>query len=140
MKTKKFKKIKRNVKGAPFKIGDHVQVIKTADETMNKSFIGRRGKVIYFNYDCARDQTYPTDPMIGVRFRCRSEEEFWKDGLIKIELDKFNNVRDRKRCTRCKRRYAPKDELLCNNCSYRYYLPYFTKKLHIKRENNEDIY
>lgn len=138
--NKKPKKIKRNVKGAPFKIGDHVQVIKTADKTMNKSFIGRRGKVIYFNYGYGCGQTYPTDPIIGVRFRYRSEEEFWKDELIKIELDKFNNIRDRKPCTRCKRRYAPKDEFLCNYCAYRYYLPYFTKKLYIKSEDNEDIY
>lgn len=138
MKTKNLKKIKRNVKGAPFKIGDHVQVIKTADGKMNKHFIGKRGKVVYFNYDYKCGKTFPADPMTGIRFRYKAEEEFYKDELVKVELDNYSNVKHRQYCTRCNRRYAPKDEFLCNYCSYRYYLPYFTKKLNINSDNDED--
>lgn len=77
-----------DVQGAPFKIGDVVLVLNNpnSDETFDLSFIGTKGKVEYFEYDCGCSQTFPDDPMIGVRFPDNTLEEFWKEEL---ELVRF---------------------------------------------------
>jgi hypothetical protein len=74
-----------NIEGAPFEIGDIVQVLNNPsnDETFNSNTIGKVGKVIFFEYDCDCGQTYPHDPMIGVRFSNNLIEEYWREELIK---------------------------------------------------------
>ena len=58
-----------NIIGAPFKIGDWVEITSLpTDETFDKSFCGETGKVLYFEYDCGCGQSFPSDPMIGVSF------------------------------------------------------------------------
>jgi hypothetical protein len=72
-----------NVNGAPFQIDDAVKVVLLADDTANPIFLGRKGRVLYFEYSCGCGQTYPHDPMIGVKFR-EKIEEFWKEELALI--------------------------------------------------------
>ena len=72
-----------NVNGAPFKIGDHVKILNNPnnDETFNKYFLGKHGHIEYFEYDCGCGQTFPKDPMIGVRLFDNKVDEFWKEEL-----------------------------------------------------------
>jgi hypothetical protein len=72
--------IYHDVEGAPFRIGDRVNVVLLADDTADAAFLGRKGRVIYFEYTCGCGQTYPGDPMIGVKFHGKFEE-FWKEEL-----------------------------------------------------------
>ena len=73
--------IQRDIRGAPFKIGDCVRVMSGTDETFDPRFVGRVGTVHYFEYECGCGQSYPDDPMIGVQFRGGEGEEFWKEEL-----------------------------------------------------------
>jgi hypothetical protein len=71
------------VDGAPFRIGERVRVRDSKDETFDRSFKGRVGSVEYFEYECGCGQSYPHDPMIGVRFRNDDIEEFWAEELAR---------------------------------------------------------
>jgi len=71
-----------NVVGAPFKVGDQVEItLLPKDETFDMSFLGKIGVVLYFEYDCGCGQTFPNDPMIGVQFSDGRLEEFWKEEI-----------------------------------------------------------
>ncbi len=72
------------IRKVPFKIGDFVQVASATDETLSKKFIGRKGKIIHFDYACGCGQSYPSDPMIGVFFSNGAIEEFWCEELIYV--------------------------------------------------------
>jgi hypothetical protein len=69
-----------NVAGAPFKVGDRVRVTHGTDLTFDHRYQGRVGIVGYFEYQCGCGQSYPNDPMIGVRFR-EDIAEFWAEEL-----------------------------------------------------------
>ena len=71
----------RNVRGAPFKIGEKIKVVKRTDDTVSSRFIGRKGTVIYFDFACGCGQSYPKDPMIGVLFSRGTVEEFWQEEI-----------------------------------------------------------
>ena len=75
-----------DIDGAPYKIGDKVKVLNNPnmDETFDKQFLNKIGKVIFFEYECGCAQTFPSDPMIGVKFSDGEISEFWKEEL---ELD-----------------------------------------------------
>ncbi|MGD0060878.1 MAG: hypothetical protein ABSD58_15790 [Verrucomicrobiia bacterium] len=73
--------ILKNVRGAPFKIGTSVRVIRLADETGNRTWLGRTGTVKFFSYDFGCGQSYPDGPMIGVESPRGKVEEFWKEEL-----------------------------------------------------------
>ncbi len=60
-----------------------MKVILLADDTADPAFLGREGRVLYFEYTCGCGQTYPNDPMIGVKFRGKAEE-FWREELALI--------------------------------------------------------
>ncbi len=77
------KHIHADVPGAPFKIGTLVRVVRLADETGDRAWLGRTGTVKFFDYACGCGQTFPNDPMIGVEYRGRIEE-FWKEELNAI--------------------------------------------------------
>jgi CarS bacterial SH3 domain len=79
------KPIRVDVKGAPFKMGDWVRVIRGSDDTFDPSYKGRVGIVEYFEYGCGCGQSYPHDPMIGVRFY-KTIAEFWKEELIRSRV------------------------------------------------------
>jgi hypothetical protein len=81
--------ILKDVPGAPFKIGTSVRVVRLADETGNRAWLGRTGTVKFFNYDCGCGQSYPDDPMIGVESPRGKIEEFWKEELRLV----FRHVR-----------------------------------------------
>lgn len=129
-----IKKTKKNVKGAPYKIGDWIKVIDLADVYMSKSFIGKRGKVLYFNYNDSRGQYYPHDPKIGVRLKDGATVELWKD---EVTLLNKNGSDIKTYCVKCKNNYSVNGEYVCRTCTYRYYEPYFSKTLNI--DNNKDI-
>jgi hypothetical protein len=70
-----------NIPGAPFHIGARVLVVGPGDETFDPKYLGKTGVVEYYEYDCGCGQTFPEDPMIGVRFANGSKQEFWKEEL-----------------------------------------------------------
>jgi len=79
------KPIYHNVEGAPFRIGQKVEVVGSADDTFNSDYLGHVGTVRYYEYSCGSGQTYPTDPMIGVQFPGGDIEEFWQGELRRFE-------------------------------------------------------
>ncbi len=76
----KPRKLVANVKGAPFRIGDIVKVVYATDDTFNPYYMNHIGTIVHFDYSCGCGQTFPDDPMIGVKF-VRKIEEFWKEEL-----------------------------------------------------------
>lgn len=75
------KPIRKDVKGAPFKIRMMVKVKELIDLTGDESLINLTGTVDHYEYSCGCGQTYPQDPMVGVRFPDGRVEEFWKEEL-----------------------------------------------------------
>ena len=75
--------IYEDVFGAPFRIGQPVQVIDLIDEAADSDYMGKQGVIIYFEYTCGCGQSYPDDPMIGVRFE-DDTAEFWKEKLHEL--------------------------------------------------------
>jgi hypothetical protein len=73
--------IYKNVRGAPFRIGESVRVVGSEDETFDPSYKRRAGTIAYFEYECGCGQNYPNDPMIGVKFRDGQTAEFWAEEL-----------------------------------------------------------
>ncbi len=70
-----------NVAGAPFRIGQRVVINALADDTAETSLLSERGIIEYFEYNCGCGQSFPGDPMIGVRFGGGKIEEFWYEEL-----------------------------------------------------------
>lgn len=71
--------------GAPFKIGQKVKVsFNEYDETFDSRFSNLFGEIIYFEYECGCGQSFPSDPMIGVKFEGEILEEFWSEELIAL--------------------------------------------------------
>jgi hypothetical protein len=77
---------KNNIEGAPFKIGNIVQILNNPldDATFEIKYYGQNGEIIFFEYDCGCGQTFPGDPMIGVKFQNGDIEEFWREELLLI--------------------------------------------------------
>lgn len=67
-------------------IGDKVSVLYNPnnDETFNLALFEKSGFVQYFDYDCGCGQSYPNDPMIGVKFNTGETEEYWKEEIKKL--------------------------------------------------------
>ncbi len=76
-----------NIPGAPFRIGDSVSILDNpnGDLTFNSDFSGKEGTIEFFEYNCGCGQTFPTDPMIGVRFSNGTIGEFWKEELALLQ-------------------------------------------------------
>jgi hypothetical protein len=79
----KTNKCNYDIDGAPYKISQKVKVLNNPDkdDTFDMKFINKIGEIIFFEYDCGCGQTFPTDPMIGVKFSDGSIDEFWKEEL-----------------------------------------------------------
>jgi len=75
--------LKFDIDGAPYKIGDKVKVNNNPnmDETFNNRFFNAICEVIYFEYECGCGQTFPEDPMIGIKSSDGEIDEFWKEEL-----------------------------------------------------------
>ena len=73
----------KDVDSAPFHIGDRVKVLNNPnnDETFDEKFVFKSGVIDYFEYECGCGQYFPEDPMIGVRFKNGTIEEFWKEEI-----------------------------------------------------------
>lgn len=77
--------IRKDVDGAPFKIGDEIVVGTGTDETFLEDLQGLMGTVIGFNYKGGK--TYPTDPLVMVLFPAEDGldnelvEGFWKEEI-----------------------------------------------------------
>lgn len=74
---------KFNIDGAPYRIGDVVVVLDNPnrDTTFNCVYSGKQGVIEHFEYDCGCGQSFPEDPLVGVRFSDQKIAEFWKDEL-----------------------------------------------------------
>jgi hypothetical protein len=68
------------IPGSPRQVGDVVRVVCTTDDTVSEDWIGAVGRVEYLEYSCGSGQSFPDDPMIGVRF-ADGLEEFWREEL-----------------------------------------------------------
>ena len=79
----KINKCNYDIDGAPYKIGQKVKVLNNPnkDDTFDMKFANKKGEIIFFEYDCGCGQTFPTDPMIGIKFNDGSIDEFWKEEL-----------------------------------------------------------
>jgi len=77
-----------DVPGAPFRLGQRVRVIDLIDEMADAEYLGQEGVVVYFEYSCGCGQSYPEDPMIGVRFGSNTAE-FWKEELDLLDKSSF---------------------------------------------------
>jgi hypothetical protein len=75
------KRVYADIRGAPFGIGLLVQVHRLADGQGNSSLLWRQGVIEHYEYSCGCGQSYPTDPLIGVRFPEGGLEEFWNEEL-----------------------------------------------------------
>lgn len=75
--------IREPVPGAPFQPGDLIRVVQAVDPEIHDvgEWVGRTGLVDYLEYECGAGQTYPGDPMIGVKFSEPATEEFWPEEL-----------------------------------------------------------
>ncbi len=73
------------VEGSPHQPGDLVTVVAAVDREVHdvSSLVGRRGRVVYLEYDCGCGQPYPGDPMVGVALGEDGvvTEEFWSEEL-----------------------------------------------------------
>jgi len=77
------------IPGAPFAPGDRVRVVDIIDGTVDERVVvGLSGTVVYQEYECGCGQTYPGDPMIGVKLDGFDPDilqtEFWKEELCLI--------------------------------------------------------
>ena len=70
-----------DIRGAPFKIGSPVRVRQLADRHAEPAALGAQGVIEYLEYSCGCGQSYPHDPMIGVRLQDGSLHEFWREEL-----------------------------------------------------------
>ena len=88
--------VREDVKGAPLNIGQAVRVVALADETADKALLRKVGVTEHFEYSCGCGQSYPHDPMIGVRFSNGRLEEFWIEELeANPESTDCREVRDK---------------------------------------------
>lgn len=78
-------KKRKNMKRVPYKIGGFVKIVFATDETFDHKFIGRVGKIVHYDYSCGCGQSFPDDPMIGVKFNSKEIEEFWKEEIITLK-------------------------------------------------------
>lgn len=82
-----------DVPGAPVKIGSLVKVLAVEMDCSDQEeyddlygwAIGLTGRVVYLEYSCGSGQTYPEDPMIGVRFPDGRVAEYWAEELNEVE-------------------------------------------------------
>ncbi len=76
-----------DILGFPIKIGNRVRILDNPnkDETFDNRYTFKIGIVTYFEYNCGCGQSYPSDPMIGVKFGSGKIEEFWKEEIIIID-------------------------------------------------------
>ncbi len=74
------------VEGSPYQPGDLVRVVKVIDQEVLdlSALVGLQGEVLYLEYSCGSGQTYPGDPMIGVRLEGGVEQEFWPEELAAV--------------------------------------------------------
>jgi hypothetical protein len=74
------------VDGAPFQPKEIVRVVASVEsgDMSVDSLIGKLGVVEYLEYDCGCGQTFPDDPMIGVRFSNGDQQEFWREELSSV--------------------------------------------------------
>lgn len=74
------------VEGSPYQPGQMVRIVAAVDKDAHDvtDYIGRVGSVEYLEYSCGCGQTFPCDPMIGVRFDTAAIEEFWAEELTAL--------------------------------------------------------
>lgn len=76
--------IYENVNGAPFEIGQSVKILHIDDIDVYR-FNNRMGTIVFFEYECGCGQTYPDDPMIGVKLDDDFIYEFWQEELSAVD-------------------------------------------------------
>jgi hypothetical protein len=79
--------VRDRVEGSPYQPGDVVCVVAAVDREVCdlSEYIGCRGVVEHLEYQCGCGQSYPADPMIGVRFGDGDLVEFWREELGRSE-------------------------------------------------------
>ena len=74
--------IYERVEGSPYQPKDFVRVVlsEEPDEGIDDC-IGKKGVVVYLEYECGCGQSFPFDPMIGVQLEDGRTQEFWHEEL-----------------------------------------------------------
>lgn len=72
--------LRRDVPGAPLKVGTAVRIVTALDESADDRFAGRQGVVCGYVYDCPREQ-FPQRPLLLVQVGALGEELFFVDEL-----------------------------------------------------------
>jgi hypothetical protein len=77
------KPIYHHVDGAPVQPRQIVRVIAAIDSEIADvaGHIGRLGLVEYLEYECGCGQSFPANPMVGLRFTSGAREEFWPEEI-----------------------------------------------------------
>jgi hypothetical protein len=77
------------VEGSPYQPGQQVLVVQAIDVDICDvgEFVGKRGVVEHLEYSCGCGQSYPDDPMVGVRFADGDLQEFWREELRDAVVD-----------------------------------------------------
>ncbi|RJP49886.1 MAG: hypothetical protein C4586_06720 [Anaerolineaceae bacterium] len=75
------KPIYEKVEHSPYQPKDKVVILGFSDETGDQEFIGEIGIVEYLEYSCGCGQSYPNDPMIGIKFFDGSLIECWSEEI-----------------------------------------------------------
>lgn len=74
------------VDGSPFQPGQAVVVVRSAEPEDGGCldvlrYVGCSGVVEHLDYSCGCGQSYPGDPMVGVRLADGRLQEFWREEL-----------------------------------------------------------
>ena len=77
---------RETVVGSPFQPGQHVLVVRSAEPEDGGfldvlGYVGCSGVVEHLEYSCGCGQSYPGDPMIGVKLEDGRAQEFWPEEL-----------------------------------------------------------
>lgn len=72
------------VECSPYQPKDNVIVLRFSDDTGIQEFVGKVGVVEYLEYSCECGQSYPNDPMIGIKFPDGSLIECWSEEIFGV--------------------------------------------------------
>jgi hypothetical protein len=78
------KPIYKIIECSPYQPKDIVVVLRFSDDTGDQEFIGKVGVVEYLEYSCGCGQSYPNDPMIGIKFPDGSLIECWPEEISRV--------------------------------------------------------
>jgi hypothetical protein len=85
----------RYVEGAPYQLGDLVQVVRFSDTTANRHYRSWIGRVIKLHYTGGVAESFPSDPMVCLRFgQKKRRAEYWAEELQLVQAGRLRRERE----------------------------------------------